>query len=87
MPKVYNKHQAGVPKEAKYCGRGSPHGNPFKIGAMWNGKSMTRDDVCDRFEREILPNLDISSLRGCDLVCFCAPERCHCDAILKKANK
>jgi hypothetical protein len=48
-------------------------------------KEGDRDQVCDRFER-VLPTLDVSSLRGKDLVCWCAPLRCHCDAILRKAN-
>jgi len=42
--------------------------------------------VCDKFECEVLPNLDVSMLKGKDLVCWCAPERCHCDAILRKTN-
>ncbi len=81
MPKVLNKYESGVPSGAVYCGRGSPYGNPFRIGPDGN-----RDEVCDRFEREVLPKLDVSALRGKDLVCFCAPRRCHCDAILRKAN-
>ena len=81
MPKVLNKHVVGIPKNAVYCGRGSPWGNPFKMSPI-----NTRDIVCDRFELEILPNLDVSELKGKDLVCYCAPKRCHCDAILKKAN-
>ena len=82
MPKVLNKRRVGyTPTEAVYVGRGSPWGNPFKIGEHGN-----RDDVCDRFEREILPTLDVSSLRGKDLVCWCAPSRCHADALLRKAN-
>ncbi len=80
-PKVLNKHNHGIPAGAVYCGRGSPYGNPFIMGTHGN-----RDEVCDRFEREILPGLDVTALRGKDLVCFCAPKRCHCDAILKKAN-
>lgn len=48
---------------------------------------MRRDMVCDLFERYILPSLDVSELRGKDLVCFCTPLRCHCDALLKKANE
>jgi DNA polymerase I-like protein with 3'-5' exonuclease and polymerase domains len=43
--------------------------------------------VCDKFEKLILPTLDVSDLKGKDLVCFCKPKRCHCDAILLKANK
>jgi len=84
MPKVYNKHRNDAPPDAVYVGRGSPWGNPFKIGPA--GTNPRRDEVCDRFEREILPTLDVSALRGKDLVCFCAPARCHADAILRKAN-
>lgn len=80
-PKVLNKHIDGIPSGAVYCGRGSPYGNPYKIGRDGN-----RDEVCDKFERDILPGLDVSALRGKDLVCYCAPERCHCDDILRKAN-
>jgi hypothetical protein len=81
MPRVLNKKRDAIPKGAVYCGRPSRWGNPFVIG-----KDGDRDTVCDRFEREVLPMLDVSELRGKDLVCFCAPERCHCDAILHKAN-
>jgi len=77
---VFNKHK-GAPSTAVYIGRGSPWGNPFKIG-----RDGDRDKVCDRFEQEILPTLDVSMLRGKDLVCFCKPARCHGDAILRKAN-
>ena len=63
-----NKYKAGVPHGAVYCGRGSPYGNPFVIG-----RDGDRDQVCERFEREVLPTLDLSALRGKDLVCFCAP--------------
>ena len=77
MPKVYNKRKNDAPKGAVYIGRGSPWGNPFKIGIHGN-----RDRVCDRFEREILPTLDLEPLRGKDLVCFCAPLRCHGHSIL-----
>lgn len=81
MAKVHNKHHKTAPESAVYIGRGSPYGNPFVIG-----KHGSRDDVCDRFEADILPALDVSALRGKDLVCFCAPSRCHGDAILRKAN-
>jgi Domain of unknown function (DUF4326) len=82
MPRVLNKHVHGVPAGAVYCGRGSPYGNPFRIGVDGD-----RDEVCRRFRAEILPALDVSALRGKDLVCFCAPRRCHCDDILAKANQ
>lgn len=82
MPKVHNKRAGTAPAGAVYIGRGSPWGNPFPIS-----KGMTRDDVCEKFEREVLPTLDVSALAGKDLVCFCKPARCHGDAILAKANK
>lgn len=79
MPRVYNKHKDDVPRQAVYIGRGSPYGNPFVIGTHG-----TRDDVCDKYEKEVLPSLNVEPLRGKDLVCFCAPKRCHGDSILNK---
>lgn len=78
-PKVHNKYHGTAPSEAAYIGRGSPYGNPFPIT-----KFNTRDEVCDKFEKEILPYLDVEALRGKDLVCFCYPLRCHGDSILRK---
>jgi len=88
VPRVFNKFHCDAPSGAVYCGRGSPQGNPFVIGVWWKaaGRKMTRDDVCDRFKAEVLPELDVEALRGKDLVCFCKPKRCHCDDILIKAN-
>lgn len=77
-PRVHNRHHGTAPADAVYCGRGTPYGNPFKDG--------TRDENCDRFEREVLPTLDVSALKGKDLICSCAPKRCHCDSILREAN-
>lgn len=79
-PRVYNFslfRGRETPDNTVYIGRGSPWGNPFKIG-----RDGTRDEVCDRFEREVLPTLDLSPLKGKNLICFCAPQRCHGDSIL-----
>jgi hypothetical protein len=78
-PKVFNKHDPLAPLGTTYIGRGSPYGNPFKIG-----EHGTRDQVCDRFEAEVLPKLDVEPLRGKNLVCFCKPLRCHGDSIMRK---
>jgi hypothetical protein len=88
LPRVYNINRGDAPLSARYCGRGSPWGNPFVIGGWWPLKQrrMTRDDVCDRFRDEILPKLDVKELRGVDLECHCAPLRCHCNDIIRKAN-
>jgi len=84
MPIVLNRRalpRGKWPADTVYCGRGSPWGNPFKIG-----QDGTRDEVCDKFERDVLPGLDVAPLKGKNLVCWCAPLRCHCDALLRKAN-
>lgn len=89
MPSVYNTYHKNLPEGAVYIGRGSPYGNPYVIGKPHpiTGDPMTRDDVCDLFEKNILPGLDVERLRGKDLICFCKPKRCHGDSILQKANQ
>lgn len=79
---VYNKRTGNAPDNAVYVGRGSPWGNPFRIG-----EHGTRAEVIERFRCEVLPSLDVSALRGKDLVCYCAPLPCHADLLLKEANK
>jgi hypothetical protein len=79
--KLFNKNTDDYPDDAEYIGRGSPYGNPFKIGA-----DGTREEVIRRFECEVLPTLDVSALRGKDLVCFCHPKPCHGTPIMRKAN-
>jgi hypothetical protein len=81
MPRVLNKHIDPIPVGAIYIGRGSPYGNPYRIG-----EHGTRKQVIELFEKFVLPDLDVSTLRGCDLVCYCSPKPCHGDSILKKAN-
>lgn len=81
MPKVWNIKDPKTPADAVYVGRGSPWGNPFKRGVDGN-----RKEVIEKFEIETLPNLDVSELKGKDLVCFCKPKSCHADSILRKAN-
>lgn len=76
-PQVHNRYKGTAPAGAVYIGRGSPWGNPFVIGIDGD-----RNEVCDRFEREVLPTLDLAPLIGKHLVCYCAPQRCHGDAIL-----
>lgn len=77
--KVWNKNDPDLPVDAIYIGRGTPYGNPFKIGI-----DGTRDEVCDKFEKEILPTLDITPLSGKHMYCSCKPKRCHGDSILEK---
>jgi hypothetical protein len=85
MCRVLNKHDAGVPADAVYIGRGSKWGNPFKIG-----RDGDRVAVIAKYERwladqhHLLRALD--ELGGRDLVCFCAPRSCQGDLLLRLAN-
>lgn len=84
-PVIYNKH-TGYPPDAVYVGRGSAFGNPFVIG-----HDGTRDEVIDQFRTWFLsrPRLVAKAkqeLAGKDLVCFCAPNRCHAEVLLEIAN-
>lgn len=82
MPKVYNKHHRDASASAIYVGRGSPWGNPFRIG-----EHGSREQVIEKFRCEVLPKLDLSPLKGKDLVCYCAPKACHADLLLEAANR
>ena len=85
--KVLNKYKNTITKEDVYIGRPSKWGNPFVIG-----KDGTRDDVVDKYREWLLSNPTkikqaIEELKGKNLVCFCAPCRCHGDILLEIANK
>ena len=86
MPKVLNKKLHGVPTGAVYIGRPSIWGNPFVIG-----NDGTRDEVIAKFEAYILRTSDLlaqlSKLAGRDVVCWCAPARCHGDVLVRMANE
>jgi hypothetical protein len=85
MPKVLNKHKDKIPKGAVAIHRPTKWGNPFVIG-----KDGDRDEVCDKYEvyaDKKFSRIDYEELRGKDLICFCAPKRCHGDFLIKKANE
>lgn len=42
--------------------------------------------VIAKFEKHVLPDLDVTALTGRDLLCHCVPEPCHCEPIFRKAN-
>lgn len=91
MPKVLNKRKGGVPASAVYVGRPSPYGNPYVMKA-----ESERDAVCDAFEAALARKFERDpsarerlkeALRGKDLVCWCAPKRCHAETLLRIANE
>lgn len=80
MCKVLNKHTSGVPQDAIYIGRGSKWGNPFRIGPDGDRATViAKHEQWLRTQHDLLRALD--ELRGCDLVCFCAPLACHGDLL------
>jgi len=87
MPTVHNRYHRTAGPNAVYIGRGSPYGNPFVIG-----KDGDRDEVCDKYEQYLLSNPQLmqvvkTNLKGRDVVCFCAPKRCHGDTLVRLANE
>lgn len=65
-----------------YIGRPSIWGNPFIIG-----RDGTREEVVEKYENyarsdpKIMASLD--KLEGRVLGCFCKPEACHGDVLVK----
>ena len=68
-----------------YIGRGSPFGNPFRIG-----KDGTRDEVIKKYREWFYKRLTdpwfsdkVHSLKGKVLACWCKPDVCHGDIIVE----
>jgi hypothetical protein len=92
MPRVLNYRRDGLPPNAVYIGRlmpryglpGSKWHNPYKVGC-----DGTREEVIAKYERHLHDSgliYAVHELRGRDLVCWCAPEPCHGDLLLRLAN-
>lgn len=85
MPRVLNKKIHDLPSGSVYIGRPSKWGNPYSIGA-----NRTREQAVELYEKMICDSPlmnDINELRGKDLICWCAPQPCHGDILLRMANK
>lgn len=94
MAQVLNKRTASAEqlRNAVYVGRPTKWGNPFthQTGStLAEQRVETRDQAVDEFERNCqhLREDAKRELRGKDLVCWCAPARCHADILLKWANE
>lgn len=78
-----------MPAGAVYVGRGSPWGNPYRVGVMpMNGDNgQTLAEVLWAYENLFLMDKNISALRGKDLACWCPLDKpCHADVLLRLAN-
>lgn len=85
------------PAKGEYVGRPSPLGNPF-----WMSDESRRDEVCNQYEAWFAKKVEekdpavmgelrrlyrLGLYRPVQLVCFCAPRRCHADTIANFLNK
>ena len=65
-----------------YIGRGSKWGNPYVIG-----KNGTREEVIEKYTNYLLGNTDLMNsleeLKGKILGCWCSPQACHGDVLIK----
>lgn len=68
-----------------YIGRPSKWGNPFQIG-----KDGTREEVIAKYEQWIASNPalmnDLHELKDKTLGCWCRPQKCHGDVLVKLVN-
>ena len=93
---VLNKYKHPIPPEAVYIGRGSQWGNPYSHLKGTSAQFVTgsRDEACDKhndyLKKQILSGeVSLEALAGLhnkDLVCYCAPARCHGDTLVKAAE-
>lgn len=94
--KVLNKHKDKIPADAIYIGRGSKWGNDWTHMPNTKAKYLvkSRDEACDCHAADLDNKIatgaitlqEMAALHGHDLVCYCAPTRCHGHTLLKKAQ-
>lgn len=87
MTVILNAKLCGTSAEnAVYVGRPSKWGNPFTIGRDGN-----RTEVIAKYEEWIVEQPElmaaIRTLRGKNLICWCAPQRCHAEILMRIANR
>lgn len=96
---IWNKRLSEIPSGCVYCGRPTLFGNPFQIGQdgdrtqvcnrheYWldTGKSFGNVFATEERRQRVLAALPL--LKDKDLVCWCAPNRCHCEYLARRANQ
>lgn len=78
--KVLNKRW-GSTAGAIYVGRPTVWGNPFVIGVDGDRDEVVR--AYEAYAREHFSDAELMELDGHDLVCWCAPLKCHGDVLVK----
>ncbi len=83
--RILNRRVDGLPEGSVYVGRPGKWGNPFP-----RGKGRTREQAIAEHAEWIKtqPQLmrDLYQLKGKDLVCWCYPEPCHAETLMRMAN-
>jgi hypothetical protein len=90
---IFNKHHNLAPEDAVYVGRPTIFGNPFTHLSTHASELIrvpTRERAVERYRewfhiRMADPVFEaaVESLRGKDLVCWCAPLPCHAEVIVE----
>jgi len=86
------KGRYNPPQGAVQIDRQSKWGNPFdwKGSPLAKYKVKDREEAISRYEEYLLASLELlkalPKLTGKDLACWCTPEACHGDVLLKYAN-
>lgn len=86
MP-VLNKHKDIIPFGSIYVGRPTKWGNPYPLG------KYTREQSCDLHEQHLSKQIELgeitleelAALHDKNLVCYCAPLRCHAHTLERAA--
>lgn len=87
VPVVHNKYAGTAPSGSVYIGRPSKWGNPFAMGTALGERSRVMKLFTEylRGKPELIAAVR-AELAGKDLVCFCAPQACHGDVLLRVAS-
>lgn len=99
MPRVYNKRHNNYPPNSVYVGRPSKWGNPHPVDQPCKRCSTpekqvvhARGEAVAAFEADIegdqsgIKERIKRELAGQNLICWCAPQKCHADVLLRIAN-
>lgn len=88
MPEIFNMRHGDVPTDARYVGRPSEFGNPYVVS-----QALTREKAVAQYRAWVYAPEQAGlrahirrELRGKDLVCWCAPSRCHAEVLIEIAN-
>lgn len=94
LPQVVNKYKVNMSDtDIIYIGRGSIWGNPYshKEGTKAHVKVATREEAVDKYRKRLwflirekaITKEMLLELDGKRLACYCSPQACHGDVLVK----